>query len=175
MDKANRSVRVAAFCAYASGVVSIFGIIFLFAFFGIGAPTGRLNDIAVIVQYSLMLPIAIALYQILREFNPRLNLVALLIGIPGMLAVIILQILLVTGAVPFSIQILPVIVAFLIVLIWFFIMGYLSRSTEMLPKSMLLHVLAGLYVGYPLWAFSVWRRMRAPAQDQQPLDLPRNS
>lgn len=161
MDKANRSVRVAVFCAYASGVVSIFGIIFLFAFFGIGAPTGRLNDIAVIVQYSLMLPIAIALYQILREFNPRLNLVALLIGIPGMLAVIILQILLVTGVVPFSVQILPVIVAFLVVLIWFIIVGYLGRSTEMLPKSMLLHVLAGLYIGYPIWAFLLGRRLRS--------------
>ncbi len=75
MENANQSVRVAAFCAYASGIVSIFGIVFLLAFFGLGAPTGRLNDIAVIVQYSLMLPIAFAVYQILREFNPRLNLV----------------------------------------------------------------------------------------------------
>ena len=161
MDKVNWPVRIAAFCAYASGVVSVFGIIFLIAFFGVGASTGRLNDIAVIVQYFLMLPIAIALYQILREFNPRLNLVALLIGIPGMLAVIILQILLVTGVMPFSVQILPVIVAFLVVLIWFIMVGYLGRSTERLPKSMLLHVLAGLYIGYPIWAFSLARRLRS--------------
>jgi hypothetical protein len=109
-----------------------------------------------------MLPIAFALYQILRAYNSGLSLAALLIGIPGMLAVIVLQILLVTGIVPFSVQIVPVIVAFLVVLVWFIIVGFLGRSTEKLPKSMLLHVLAGLYIGYPIWAFSLGRRLRSP-------------
>lgn len=127
-----------------------------------GDPMGRLNDIAVIVQYSLMLPITIALYQILREFDTSLNLVALLVGIPGMLAVIILQIVLVTGLMAFSVQIGLVVIAFLVVLVWFIIVGYLGRSTEKLPKSMLLHVLAGLYIGYPIWAFSLGRRLRSP-------------
>lgn len=162
MKNANQSVRVAAFCAYTSGIVSIFGIVFLIAFFGLGAPTGRLNDIAVIVQYSLMLPIAFALYQILRPYNPGLSLAALLIGIPGMLAVIVLQILLVSGVMPFPVQIGLVVIAFLVVLVWFIIVGYLGRSTEKLPKSMLLHVLAGLYIGYPIWAFSLGRRLRSP-------------
>ena len=168
-------IRVAAWCSFGSGVVSIFGIIFLFAFFGAGAPTGRLNDMAVIVQYALMLPIAFAMYQILKPVNPTLSLASLLIGVPGMLAVIVLQILLVTDVLPFANQIVPVVIAFLIVLVWFIINGTLARSTDKLPSNMLLSVLAGLYVGYPFWAFSVWRRMRAPAQDQQPLDLPRNS
>ena len=112
-------IKVAVWCSYTSGVVSVFGIAFLFAFVLMGDPMGRLNDIAVIVQYSLMLPIAIALYQILREFDPSLNLVALFVGIPGMLAVIILQILLVTGLMAFSVQIGLVVIAFLVVLIWF--------------------------------------------------------
>jgi hypothetical protein len=155
-------VRVAAWCAYASGIVSIFGIVFLIAFFGLGAPTGTLNDLAVIVQYSLMLPIAFALYQILRPHNSGLSLAALLIGIPGMLAVIALQTLLVSGVIPFSDQIVPVVMAFLVVLVWFIIVGFLGRSTEKLPKSMLLHVLAGLYIGYPIWAFSLGRRLRSP-------------
>ena len=43
-------VRVAGWCAYASGIVSIFGILFLVAFFTtfIG-PLGTLNDIAVVI------------------------------------------------------------------------------------------------------------------------------
>ena len=163
-------VSVASWCAYVSGYVSMLGIAFLFAFFVLGAPTGRLNDIAVIVQYSLMLPIALALYRVLRSHNPSLSLAALLIGIPGMLAVIVLQILLVTGVLPFANQIVPVVIAFLVVLIWFIINGYLGRSTNKLPNRMLLHVLAGLYVGYPFWAFSVGRRLRSPSQDLQPLD-----
>ena len=162
MKPANTLIRVAAWCAYASGVVSIFGIAFLIAFVILGDPMGRLNDIAVIVQYALMLPIAIALHQILRPHNPGLSLTALLIGIPGMLAVIILQILLVSGVMPFSVQIVPVVISFLVVLAWFIIVGILGRSTEKLPKGMLLHVLAGLYVGYPIWAFSLGRRLRSP-------------
>ena len=163
-------VRVAAWCAYASGYVSVLGIAFLFAFFVLGAPTGRLDDLAVIVQIFLMLPIALALYRILRPFNTNLSLFTLLLGISGIEAVIVLQILLVTGVLPFANQIVPVVIAFLVVLIWFIINGYLGRFTEKLPNRMLLHVLAGLYVGYPLWAFSVGHRLRSPSQDQQPLD-----
>jgi hypothetical protein len=75
--------------------------------------------------------------------------------------VIILQILLVTGVLPFANQIVPVVIAFLVVLVWFVINGYLARSTDKLPGSMLLHVLAGLYIGYPFWVFSAGRRMRS--------------
>lgn len=156
-----RLIEVATWCAFVSGFVSIFGIVFLVAFFVLRAPTGRLNDIAVIVQYSLMLPMAFAIHQILRTFGPRLSLAALLIGIPGMLAVIVLQVLLVTGVVPFAIQIIPVVIGFLVVLVWFIMTGYLARSTDKLPSSMLIHVLAGLYIGYPIWAFSVARRLRS--------------
>ncbi len=154
-------VRVAAWCAYASGYASILGIAFLIAFFVLGAPTGRLNDIAVIVQYSLILPIALALFRILRSYNPSLSLASLLIGIAGMLAVIVLQILLVTGVLPFANQIVPVVIAFLVVLVWFVINGYLARSTDSRRDRRLLHVLAGLYIGYPFWAFSVGRGLRS--------------
>ena len=92
-----------------------------------------------------------------------------------MLAVIVLQLLLVTDVLPFANQIVPVVIAFLVVLVWFIINGVLARSTDKLPSNMLLNVLAGLYVGYPFWAFSTWRRLRAPFQDQQPLDPPRHS
>ncbi len=82
-----------------------------------------------------------------------------------MVAVIVLQILLVTGVLPFAQQIGMVIVGFLMVLGWFVIMGYLVRSTDKLPNSMLLHVLAGLLIGYPIWAFLLWRRLRALGLD----------
>ena len=154
-------IRAAAWCAYGSGIASAFGIAFLFAFFVLGAPTGRLNDIAVIVWYSMMLPIPFGLFQILRTHRPNLSMAALLIGIPGMLAVIILQLLLVTDILPFANQIVPIVVAFLVVLVWFIVNGFLGRTSEKLPGGMLLHVLAGLYIGYPIWAFSVGRRLRS--------------
>lgn len=154
-----RFVRFAGWCAYASGIVSIFGIVFLVAFFTLGGLFGPLNDIAVIVQYILMLPIALTLRQLLRPYGPGLSLIGMLLGIVGMLAVIILQILLVAGALPFNQQIVMVIPAFLLVLVWFIINAILGRSSDLLPNSMLFNVLAGLYIGYPFWGYSVGRRL----------------
>ena len=72
-NQSPRLSQIAIWCAFLSGFVSIVGIVFLIAFFGFGASTGRLNDIAVIIQYSLMLPIALAMYQILKPKNPSLS------------------------------------------------------------------------------------------------------
>jgi hypothetical protein len=160
-DASQRLVKLAGWCAYASGIVSIFGIVFLVAFFTLGGLFGPLNDLAVIVQYVLMLPIALALQQLLRPHGPGLSMVGMLLGIVGIFAVIILQFLLVAGVLTFGQQIGMVIPAFLVVLAWFVINAYLGRSIEVLPKSMLFNVLAGLYIGYPLWGFSVGRRLRS--------------
>ena len=76
-----------------------------------------------------------------------------------MLAVIVLQFLLVVGALAFSQQILLVVPAFLVVLAWFVINAYLGRSTHLVPNSMFLSILAGLYFAYPFWGYSVGRRL----------------
>jgi len=118
-----------------------------------------LNDIALIVQYVLVLPIVLTLHQRLRPRRPVFSLISTLIGIAGMLAVIVLQILLVAGVLSFGQQVGMVVAAFMAILTWFVITGYLGRSTDVLPKSMLLHVMAGLYFAYPIWAFSLGRRL----------------
>ena len=160
------SYRLARWCAYTSGVVSIFGIVSLVAFFTtfIG-PLGILNDIAVVIQYVLMLPIAFALHQALRPHGPSLSLVAVVLGVAGMLGVIVLQLLFMTGMLPYAQYIVLVSAGFLVVLGWFVMVGYLGRFTDKLPNSMLLHVLAELYFGYPLWAFSLARRLRSHRLD----------
>jgi hypothetical protein len=152
-------MKLTVLCAFVSGIVSIFGIVFLLVFFTVGGRFGSLNDIAVIIQYLLMIPIAITLWRLLRPYRPTLSLVAMVVGIAGMTAVILLQLLLVTGTLPFSKQIGMVIIAFLVVLAWFIINQNLGSGTNILPRSMLLTVLAGLYFGYPVWAFSLGRRL----------------
>jgi hypothetical protein len=162
-----RLVRLAGWCAYVSGIVSVFGIVFLVTFFTLGGLFGTLNDVAVMVQYILMLPIALVLQQLLRPYGQGLSLAAMLIGIVGMLGVIILQFLLVIDALPFSQQIIMVVPAFLVVLAWFVINAYLGRSTNLLPNSMLLTVLAGLYIGYPFWGYSLGRRLLSSRGDSK--------
>ena len=161
----SRLVRVAGWCAYASGIACIVGIVFLVGLYvGLIAfddqfGLGRLNDISVIVQYTLALPVVLALHQIVQTYGPLLSRVATVLGVAGMVGAIILQVLLVAEVLSFSRQVGMVIVAFMVILAWFVLIGYLGRFTNRLPKSMLLHVLAGLYFGYPVWAFSLGRRL----------------
>ena len=160
-------VRLAGWCAYVGGIVSVFGNIFLVIFFTLGGVFGTLNDIAVIIQYVLMLPIALALFQLLQPYEQSLSLVGMLIGIAGMLAVIILQFLLVVDVLPFSQQIIMVVPAFLVVLAWFVVNAYLGRSRNLVPNSMPLTVLAGLYIGYPIWGYFLGRRLLSLRRDSE--------
>lgn len=151
-------VRLAGWCATVSAVVSVFGIVFLLLFFGgVGGIFGTLNDIAVAIQYVLMLPIAITLHLLLRSQGPGFSLLALLVGLLGIVAVAVLQILLVTGVLPFSQQIGMVVVAFLVATAWFVMVGRLDRAGDIVPGGTVLHVLAGLYFGYPVWAYRLGR------------------
>lgn len=147
-------------CIYVSGGVSAVGIVLLVGFFasGIGA-LGTLNDVAVIAQYVLMLPIAVALHRAVRTTRPSASAASLVTGLAGMLGVVTLQALLVTGVVPFETQIGLVSAAFLVVLGWFLLVYRLGRHAGLLPGGLALHVMAGLYFGYPIWAFRLARRM----------------
>lgn len=152
--------RVAGYCAYVSGVVSIFGIVFLLAFFGgLGGRFGTLNDVAVIVQYVLMLPIALALLRYLRADGGRLSQIAFVVGLVGILTVIALQSMLVAKLIPFEVYIGIVSAGFLVATVWFVLNGIVGRASGKLTTGWLLDVLAGLYFGYPVWAFRMGRAL----------------
>lgn len=161
-----RLMRLAGWCAYASGVVAIFGIVFLILLY-VGIFTenqtlqlfGPMNDISVIVQYALTMPLALALHQRLKSSGPILSGAGLLIGFAGMIATIILQAMLVTGMVAFAQQVGLVMVAMLVVGVWILIVSHLGRRSGDLPVSVVLGVLAILYIGYPVWAFRIGRRL----------------
>ncbi len=152
-------LRLAGRCAYASGIASIFGIAFLVIFFSIGGIFGPLNDVMVIIHYALLLPILVALHRIVHRYNPPLSAAAAVLGVAGIAAVVVLQALLVAGVLPFTTQIWLVVPAFLVVLACFVLIWELDRQTGILPGGVLLHVLAGLYIGYPFWAFALGRRL----------------
>jgi hypothetical protein len=157
---------VAGWCAYLSGVVSIVGIVFLVIMY-IGFFTndlglqrfGPLNDVCIIIQYLLALPVALALHQLLKSRAPNLSRTALLIGIAGMIGVMVLQGLLVAGVVTFEEQVGAVMVALLVVGAWLVITGYLGRSTGKLPRGLRMSILAAFYLGYPIWAFWLGRKL----------------
>ncbi len=114
---------------------------------------------AVIAQYLLMIPMAMALHKTVNESDAVVMPVALAVGVGGMVGVALLQGLLVANALAFEIYIVVVSIGFFVVLGWLLAIKRGKLGTA-LPGSTALTVLAGLYVAYPLWALVAVRRLR---------------
>lgn len=162
-------IHSAGVIALANAVLSAVGVVFLVLMYvrfstpgqtDSGLTFGRLNDSCVAIQYALTIPIALALYRILAPYNPRLILAATVVGILSMLVVVGLQLALIFEMLTFERQVLPVSLAMIVgVGSWLVITGYVARATERLPHSVLMSWLAVPYLGYPLWAFWLGRRL----------------
>jgi hypothetical protein len=126
----------------------------------LGLTFGLLNDICVAIQYLLTIPVALALYRILLPYNPALIRLATIVGIAMMLVVIGLQLALIFGVVTFEQQVVWVSLAMIVgVGSWLVITGLVARSTGRLPNSVLMSSVAVPYLGYPVWAFWLGRRL----------------
>ena len=161
-------IHAAGALAVLIGVISAIGVVLLIAMFATfstplkvqGFTVGTLNDICVAIQYLLTIPIALALYRILRVYNPALIHTATIIGIASMLMVTGLQLLLIFKVLTFEQQVLWVSLAMILgVGSWLVITGLVARSTGRLPNSMLMSILAVPYIGYPVWAFWIGLRL----------------
>jgi hypothetical protein len=82
-----------------------------------------------------------------------------LVGAGALVATIVLQWLLVTGRLTFEAQVLPVSIALLGAGVWMVGTGYLARATGLLPHGVRNGLLGMFYVGYPVWAIDVGRRL----------------
>ena len=161
--------RIAAAGLRASGVVGAVGLGFLiamFAAFGAGARSagmalGWVNDVTGVVTLPLALPGMLALHGRIRPHAGVAGDALLVIGIGSTGAIVVLQLLLVTGVVTFEKQIGPVSLAFLALAAWFALTGRIAARSGVLPGGTRLGVLAASYVGYPIWAFRVARTLEA--------------
>jgi hypothetical protein len=114
----------------------------------------------VAIQYLLTIPIALALYRILLPHNPTLIRVATIGGVAAMLIVIVLQLALIFEVLTFQQQVVWASLAMIVgVGSWLVITGLVARSTERLPNSVVMSAVAVPYLGYPVWAFWLGRRL----------------
>jgi len=164
MTDGDRSHNWAGWTAYASGLASIVQLALLGLFYARGEPFGTLNDAVVVVQYLLALPLILALHLLVHRRGQLLSTVALVLGIGGILAIAVLQILLIARVLSFAQQVGPVSAA-----IWLLfggsilITGYLGRRLSVLPDSLRMSILGWTFVGYPIWAFWLGGRLRVGA------------
>jgi hypothetical protein len=149
-------------------------LVAMYASFAIGAMSqglvfGWVNDVLAIISGLLMLPVAVAVHLLIRSGAPRLSRLALLIGIGANVAIVILQSMLVLGALTFAEEIGPVLGAFLFLAVWFVMTGYLGSRSGVLPRGVRMSLLAVTYVAYPIWAIWLGRHLRraggAPASE----------
>jgi hypothetical protein len=120
--------------AVATVATTITGILF----FTIGGCWGKINDAVSVLQMVLMIPVAIALY-LLRPGNATgLALLALAIGVCGMVVAAVLQSCLVFGVVEYEQTIAAVLLAGGAVGLWLILANGLALSARALPGGLLL-------------------------------------
>ena len=155
-----RIMRLGGWLASLSGAIAAVGLVLWFARFAFpGGPVGWFNDLLVMIQYALALPIAIVLHAVFSRYNPGLSRLALIVGVAGLLSVVVLQALLLVRALTFEQQVLPVSIAILVVGAWLVITGWLGRSTGLFRHSLLMSVVAVPYFGYAIWAWWLARSL----------------
>lgn len=160
-------LRLGGRAAYANGMVAAVGLLFLvamFVSFALGATSsglvfGWINDVSAVVAALLMLPLVVAVHVLLRPHAPILSRLATVIGFGANLAIMVLQSLLVLGALTFQEEVGPVLIAFLFFVVWLVLTGYLGSSSGALPHGLRMGLLAVTYVGYPIWAFWLGRHL----------------
>jgi len=153
----NQLFLIAGWSAYASAVASIVGLAPFVTLFVFGLDLPGLNDAAAIVQYLLALPITLALHSLLRIHAPLPSKLAMLIGILGILALAVVQLLVIARVLSWVIVGVPT----LMIGVWLVMTGYLGRSTGKLPHGLLMSILAATYFGYPIWAIWLGRLLLA--------------
>ena len=83
-----RILRLGGWSASVSGTIAAVGLVLWFARFAFpGGPIGWFNDLLVMIQYALALPIAIVLHAVFSRYSPGLSCLALIVGVAGMLGV----------------------------------------------------------------------------------------
>ncbi len=149
----------------AAGVVFLgaMAVSFAMAETSLALAFGRVNDVLVLVAYLLVIPSVLAFGWLLRPMTPLWALVSTLIGLGAASAIVILQALLVIGALAFQEQVGMVSIALLVLGGWFVGVGYLARSRGILPHGVRMGLLAATYIGYPVWAIWMGRCLIALA------------
>jgi hypothetical protein len=161
-------LRVAGWSLILAAIVAVIGIVFLALMYGSfaagiqrdGERFGSVNDILVVVQYLLMLPAIGAAYVLGRERWPGRSLAVALAGVVLVALIVVLQGLLIGGAMTFEQQIGPLSVMLVLLAVWFVALGWLVTALGVVRHGIALGVVAATYLGFPVWAFVLGRALR---------------
>jgi hypothetical protein len=154
-----------------SGVLGGVGFVFLvgmYAAFAVGArqtgmALGWVSDVSGVITLPLAIPGIIALHARLRPHGAGASDALLVVAIGATGAIAALQLLLVTGVLPFEQEIGPVAAAYIVMIGYFVGSCRMAERARLFRGGTLLGLAAGLMAGYPIWAFRVARAIEPAA------------
>jgi len=160
VNPAGRMEDFIRWCAVISAIAAVIGLIFIVIFYaGIGI-FGPLNDVAYMTQILFTTPIVIYFHRrVAPEKKGRATAVTA-IGVLSMGTVIILQALLILGVIPFLRQIGMLLIASCFGVVWFGSIERLGKEDEVIPQGKFLAVIAGMTIGYPIWAYRLHQNLQ---------------
>lgn len=164
---ASSFVRFAAWSVRVSGVISVVGIAFLVGMFSafaagdrsMGMQLGLVNDTLVLLTYLLTAPTVLVLAALTPIRSQILALVVPSMGLAGIAWVVVWQALLIGGAVTFEQQIGLLAIGYWVLGAWFIVAGHLATRAGLVQRGGWMGLVAATYVGYPVWAIWMGRRL----------------
>jgi hypothetical protein len=141
----DRFSRYAGWAAYLSGAIAFISGVFLSLFYlytlapsAPGATSsidfGILSDIVGQFGTIFMLPVPVALYWLTRRQGPALGLIAMALGLVGMLAIIVGQTLLIKNVISFDASLPFSLTGLALMGVWLILANYLGRARGVLAR-----------------------------------------
>ena len=148
MDLSNPSFIGKALIA--SGIFWIIQMLSVTLLYIVGQPFGAISDLTNALTVLSIIPFALAIYRMNQSIPPMLNLIALLIGIAGILAVTLASFMIIFGRINFFQYLPPVLLGFSG--LGLMLIGILSvaRNQELLPANA---TFWGIVIGLGLLSF----------------------
>lgn len=153
--------------------IAVICLVVMYGLFAVGETVqgqwfGGVNDWLGLVTSVLAIPIVIVVGRVLYERRSPVSLLLTIVAIGAFCAIVVLSWLLVSGTWSFEQQIGPISAAYVVLMGWFVVTGRRMVTTGFHRHGLALGIGAALYVGFPVWAFAVGRRLiRMGRLDQQ--------
>jgi hypothetical protein len=132
----NYLVDNAGTSAYLAAGFAIVSFVALFIFFAGVAVFGPINDFLSIFQMLFLIPVVLALYQLLRSTAPVLSLLTTIGAVLALASIAVLQIFLVLRIVTFDFTIRPILILGVMLGIWWLVVGVLIFISGTLPTGL---------------------------------------
>lgn len=129
-------VNNAGTSAYLAAGFAIISFAALFIFFAGVAVFGPINDFLSIFQMLFLIPVALALYQLLRSTAPVISLLTTAGAVLALTTIAVLQILLVVRIVTFEFTLRPILILGVVLGIWWLAIGLLAFISGTLPSGL---------------------------------------